>query len=358
MEKDLKITEKSLGYEELVYFITRIESSKNILILTHTSPDGDAIGSSIGLKLFLEKLGKKVDICVEDIPRSFSFLPNVKDIKEYNEFKNTLDKYMEDNNSFWYDTCICIDLNNTGRIDKRVEFFENIQNTIVIDHHVKQDKFCDISIIVENETSASQIVFNIIEYYENIVFNNEKSILDKDIMLALITGIITDTGGFRFDTTNDKTFEIAKIARNMQISFNDIITNSLLKTSKNEIELRKQALINQKYYLEDKLTITYLTKESKEYINSLPGETEAIVGMLRNIDDVEVAVFLKEISENEFKISFRSGKLDLIPIVTKLNGGGHKNAAGGYYSGNLNDGITTIIGYVKEQLIKEKYINE
>ena len=165
--------------------LKEIKIAEKIVILTHESPDGDAVGSSLALKLMIEKLGKNADVIIPEYSRLFNFLPQVEQIKQESEIKN-------------YDLAISVDCATSKRMSKR-EYFENAKRTIVIDHHGSNTMYGDFNYVNPVSPACCEILAGICSYYEIEI--------SKDIGTCIMTGIITDTGGFRHSGITPETFE-------------------------------------------------------------------------------------------------------------------------------------------------------
>lgn len=333
---------QKLSLEEILKFKEILDVSNTILLMGHENPDGDAICSCFGLKNILESLGKNVTICLDKMPENFKMFEEYDSVFGYEELKSKKNIF---------DLCICVDLNNKSRLDKRVEFLENCKQIVVIDHHITETSFGNLNLIVEGESSTCQIIYEIFEQIAIKLVNTPK------VIHPLITGIITDTGGFRFPTTNEKTLEIAKIAKGLGIEFHKIYNELILSMSKNEFELRKIAINNLKFYANDKIAVTYLDYSVKEYLNAKPGETESIVGNISNLRTVRISVFLREVESDvnvkKYKVSIRSKNLDTVDISKSFGGGGHKEASGFTISGNLDEIILEVVKKCEIKLMEE-----
>ena len=169
--------------------LKEINGVENILVLSHENPDGDAIGSSIGLCLALQNMGKNVEILMNEYPANFSFLPGIENIKNNASFEK-------------YDMAIVVDCPDINRVYKDyIPYFERAKITVEFDHHRKNSMFADYNIVNHVSPACAQILVSSFEY-----LNIE---ITKDIATNLLTGIITDTGGFKNSGITTETFEFA-----------------------------------------------------------------------------------------------------------------------------------------------------
>ena len=165
-----------------------IKKAKKTVILTHESPDGDAIGSSMAVYLALKNNNKDVDVIIPEMPRTFDFLPRVNEVKKESDVEK-------------YDLAIALDCADLKRLNGFATYFENARKTIVIDHHSINTMFGQYNYVDPVAPACAQILFGILEY-----FGVE---ITKEIGTCLITGIITDTGGFKYSNVTADTFEFA-----------------------------------------------------------------------------------------------------------------------------------------------------
>ena len=288
--------------------IEEIDKAKSIVILTHETPDGDAIGSSLALYAGLKQLGKDVDVIIPEYSKTFEFLPNSSEIKKEGRNDN-------------YDLAIAVDCGDIKRLNGFASYFENANTRISIDHHSSNTMFADYNFVNPMAPAAAQILVVILEALGVII--------DKDIGTCLLTGIITDTGGFKYKGVTAETFEFVAelLARGVNVS--DVYKKVLQTVSKPRFSLMQIAM-NRIEFLEDgKLTFTYITKEDEEKVGAGTNDHDGIVEMGRDIEGVEVSIFLRE-TDNGYKISLRSNEyVNVSDICLMFSGGGHIRAAGG-----------------------------
>lgn len=304
--------------------LEEIKLAENIIILTHESPDGDAIGSSLAMKFALEELGKKADVIVPEIPRLYKFLPAIDQVKKESDIKK-------------YELAISVDCADLKRIAGR-EYFENAKKTIVIDHHGSNNMYGDLNYVNPVSPACCEILACIFEYFQIDI--------TKEIGTCIMTGIITDTGGFRHQGINPETFEFTADLIRKGINIPDIYKRTLRTKTKSNF-LLTQRVMNRMEILEDgKVTFTYITLKDKEEVCAETGDTEGLVDIGRDIEGVEVSILIKEKEENLYKISMRSGDyVNVSDVCLMFGGGGHQRAAGATAQGTLEQ--------VKEKVLKE-----
>ena len=306
--------------------INEIKKAEKIVILTHESPDGDAIGSSLAVKLMLDKLGKKADVIIPEYSRLFNFLPAVNQIKEDSETKN-------------YDLAIAVDCATLKRLAKG-EYFENATKTIVVDHHGSNTMYGDLNYVNPVSPACCEVLAEMFDYYELDI--------TKEIGTCIMTGIVTDTGGFQYSGVNAETFEFAAELLRKGVDIPNIYKRTLRTKTKANFELTKR-IIDRMEILEDgKVTFTYINLKDEEEVGAEPGDHEGLVDVGREIEGVEVSIFIrqKEDDQDSYKISLRSKEyVNVSDICIMFGGGGHPKAAGALVQGNVEQ--------VKEKIMKE-----
>ena len=316
---------------------------KDIVITTHRNPDGDAIGSSLALYHLLIQDGHTVHVITpSEYPSNFEWMAGVEKILIYDIHTEKANEVLDKANIIF-----ALDFNSLDRIDKLGEYVMPLKaKFVMIDHHLYPEPFADFMLSETSASSTCELV------YEFIGMLGKKRNLNIDIGNAIYTGISTDTGSFRY-STNPRVFTI--VSELIALGINDVaiqdnIYNSL---SFKQLSLIGHSLNNRIEILpEYKAGIIYLTKKDFEDFTIQRGDTEGIVNYLLMLKDLKIAIFITE-QPNIVKLSLRSkGDFSVQEICRKyFNGGGHKNASGGFSHKNLK----TTIQQVKE--ILEEYKN-
>ncbi|MBO6232867.1 MAG: bifunctional oligoribonuclease/PAP phosphatase NrnA [Clostridia bacterium] len=306
--------------------LKQIQNAESIVIVAHESPDGDAIGSSLAMKLALEELGKKPDVIVPEVPEVYDFLPGREDIKSESDVKQ-------------YELAISVDCATEMRIAGR-QYFENAKHTIVIDHHGSNTMYGDFNYVNPVSPACCDILAGIFDYYNiNIT---------KDIGTCLLTGIITDTGGFKYPATTAETFEFAAELLRKGVNVSDIYKRTMDTVTRANFELTKRVMDRMEILEDGKVTFTYITKKDEDEVGAKPGDHEGLVNIGRNLIGVEVSVFIrqKEDGIDQYKISMRTnGDVNASDICLMFGGGGHPRAAGATIDGTVEE--------VKEKIMKQ-----
>lgn len=308
-----------------------IEKAKKIIILTHEAPDGDAIGSALAINLALKKLGKDTDVIITEFPKVFDFLPNRNEVKE----KSNVEKY---------DLAIALDCADLKRLIGK-EYFENVKQTIVIDHHGSNNMYGDINFVNPVSPACCEILVGIFEY-----LNIE---IDKEIGSCILTGIITDTGGFRYQGVTAETFEFTAELLRKGVNVPEIYKKVLQTKTKANFELMQRTMDRMEFLEDGKVTFTYINQKDLEDVNAGIGDHEGLVEIGRDIEGVEVSIFIrqKEDDLNSYKVSMRSGDyVNVSDICFMFGGGGHPRAAGAVIQGNIEQVKQKIMNELKKVL--------
>lgn len=288
--------------------LEEINKADDIVILTHENPDGDAIGSSLAFYGALKELGKKVDVIIPECPEIFSFLPWREDIKKEGKEEQ-------------YSLAIALDCSDIKRLNGFARYFERAKVKIVIDHHGSNTMFGDYNFVNPDSPACCQILVTVLEYL-GIDIN-------KGIGSCIAAGIITDTGGFKYSTVKAETFEFIAGLLNKGVNVASIYRRVLQMISKKQFEIRKIALNRLEFIENGKIAITYITKQEQEELQLELGDHEGIVEFGRDVEGVEVSIFLREEADGSYKISLRSNEyVNVSDISLMFGGGGHPKAAG------------------------------
>lgn len=298
-----------------------IRNKDNFVITAHHHPDGDAIGSTLGLYLALKKIGKNVDVIVDEAPKTFNYLVG------FDEIKKDSDKE--------YDVGFILDNAEIGRINKP-SLVDKMKMKVVIDHHISNTFYGDIN-YVETLSSCSMIIYKLI---------NELGIeIDGGIASAIYTGIITDTGCYRNKNVYSDTFMISSELSKI-IDVSSVIKNAVGTINMSEFKLRKIGVDNLEFYMNDRIAVTYVTLDDVIKCSATKDECSSLVNIAREIKDVEVSVLIRYF-DDETRVSLRSNNIDVNKVAEKFGCGGHKYAAGISFKNVVNSDD------VKIKIIKE-----
>ena len=306
--------------------LNKINEAESIVLLVHENPDGDAIGSGLAMYQGLKNIGKSVEFIVPKYPHIFKELPYAGDIAEV----GTKDSY---------DLAISIDCASQNQLSTWYKYFEASKSTIVIDHHISNSEYGMMNFVEGNSPACAQTLYKIFKKWNwNIT---------KDMGTCLLAGIITDTGGFQYCDVTKETFNVAAEILDLGVDLSKTYKQVYSTFTKTSLILRGKALSRMEFLFDGKLAFTYINQKDEEGLEVLSGDYDGIVNEGRNIEGVEVSVFLHEREDGAYKISFRANDyLNVSEIASNLfEGGGHVRAAGAVATGTLEE--------IKEKILRE-----
>ena len=295
-----------------------IKDCQHILIVSHAEPDGDSVGSLVALGLALAKLDKKITLFnASPIPTVYRFLPGAHRIVR--QIKN----------ADAYDLAIVLDCGDIVRIGEASAEVSKIPIIINIDHHVSNTGFGHIQLIDPNACATAEIVYRLIKALE-IPF-------DKAIATSIYTGILTDTGSFRFSNTNPAAFAISRAMTDAGAEPHNVAQRLFGTYSLGRIKLLNMALNSIEISDNGKLSMMTVTRSMLNTTGTNPEDLDGMINYARRIEDVKVAALIHEIKNgagkfsnmNRYHVSLRSdSSVDVAKIASKFGGGGHTSASG------------------------------
>ena len=342
-----------MSVEELNKLKELLAEPKKIVITTHRGPDGDAMGSSLGLYNYLKQKGHQVQIITpNDYP---SFLYWMKGNNHVIQFVK--EPEASERITLEAEIIFCLDFNTLSRIDKFAPIVEQAKAfKVLIDHHQQPDEF-DFTLSDTSASSTAQLVYEFIDMFGDIDF------IDQDIAECLYVGIMTDTGNFRFPSVTAKTHEIVAFLISKGAKHDKVYDLVHDNNSVNRLKLLGYCLNEKLEVLPDYSTaIISLTSDELNRFQYQKGDTEGVVNYALSIEGISVAAFFVE-REGIVKISFRSkGSFSVNQLARDhFNGGGHINAAGGVYGTKVKDAIEkfkSILPNYQSLLSTSKIINQ
>ena len=315
---------------ELDSIIDVINRAQKIGVFAHVSPDGDAIGSGLGLYLGLKQLKKEVEVVFDDCSSSFDFLPAREVVKKEGDKEG-------------YDLAIALDCASRARLFDPVGSFDKSKVKISIDHHASNTFFADYN-YVENHSPA--VCKTLIKIFKRLNIS-----IDLEIGTCFMAGIITDSGGFRYSDVDDETFEFAAQMLDVGVNISDIYYRTFDLKTKAQFELSTIATSRLKFYAKDRIALTYITMEDIKKTKSQLGDHEGIVSVGRNIEGVEVSIFLREDDDGTYKVSLRSNNnVKVSEIAEVFGGGGHDRASGCTIDLPLEEAIKKLVKEATKKL--------
>lgn len=307
-----------------------LKDSRTVGITGHIRPDGDCVGSCMGLYNYLADNMPELDVAVylEQPGVEFGYIDNLQQVKN------------EPDVGKHFDVFIVLDCSSLDRIEPFVSCYQNADKTICIDHHVSNESFADINLIDGKASSTCEVLYR--------TFEDDK--ISKSTAECIYTGIIHDTGVFKYSATSAETMMIAGKMMEKGIDYSDIIDNSFYKKTYIQNQILGRALLESILFYDGKCIFSLVTQNEMDFYGVTGKELGGIIEQLRLTDGVEVAIFLYEIGENEYKVSMRSKKIiDVSRIAVSFGGGGHIRAAGFTAKGTVHNIINSIGALIEEQ---------
>ena len=308
-----------------------LKDVKSVGIAGHVRPDGDCVGSCMSVYNYIADNYPDVDLHVylETIPSIFKFLKNTDKIEEATDEPQGFDLF------------ICLDCREIQRLGKAGAYFKASKKTLCIDHQLGKVGFAETEYIVPDDSSTCELVFRTMD---------EKKIT-KEIAECLYLGMVHDTGIFQYTCTTSETMRVAGVLMDKGIDYTRIVDETYNQKLYAQQLIMAKALLKSKLYLNDKVIISYITKEEMDEVGVLPRHLEGIVQQLRNTKGTEVAVFLYQTDDTGYKVSTRAtGDVDLNVLARKFGGGGHAKAAGFSMHENPESSIRKIVAELEKVL--------
>lgn len=319
------------------------EKADKIVIVSHVSPDGDAIGSSLGLWHFLNSQDKNVRVIVPNaFPDFLKWMPGAKDVILYSRYKEFADKLIQE-----ADVICCLDFNVLSRIDNMEEAIKNAPGRkMMVDHHLYPGDFAKIVISHPEISSTSELVFRLICQLGNF------SDISKEGAECIYTGMMTDTGGFTYNSNNREIYLIIGELLSKGIDKDEIYRKVFNTCSEGRLRLMGYVLYEKmQIFPEFNAALISLSRDEQKKFQYAKGDTEGFVNMPLSIKNVCFSAFLREDTEKDMiKISLRSvGTFPCNKVAAEFfNGGGHLNASGGEFYGPLEEAVELF----KQALVK------
>ena len=308
-----------------------IGDAKTIGIAGHVRPDGDCMGSCMSLYNYLKKNRPDLDVRV--------FLEFVD--KKFNIIENTDQIITTGYDGTKFDLFISLDTASLDRLGLNLPFYENAKRTACIDHHASNDGYADYNYILPKASSASEVLYDLLD----------EDLIDKSIAEPMYMGIAHDSGVFRFQSTTPKTMRIAANMIEKGVNVNMILEETFFRKTYNQMMVTAKIQGEAVLALDGKCIYGYCTSEMMEEYGVTTKDLDAVVASIRNVDGVEVAMFLYQLSEDSYKVSLRSKNyVDVSKIAVENGGGGHVRAAGAEIHGELNDIINKLLNRIKQDI--------
>lgn len=308
-----------------------LKDAKSIAIGGHIRPDGDCVGSCVGLYQYIKDNynDKKAEIYLEKFPESFKCLKGTSDIRH------------EIPADVKYDLFICLDCADKERLGFSGALFETAERTYCIDHHISNGGFAQEDYIVPDASSTSELVYNLLEYDK----------ISLDTATALYLGIAHDTGVFQYSCASPSTFRAAAKLLEKGVDAPKLIQDTYYEKTYAQNQILGRALLESILFMDKACIASYVTKKTMDFYGVDVRDLEGIVSQLRVTKGVEVAIFMYEVDTNVYKVSLRSReRIDVSKIARYFGGGGHRKAAGLTMAGTYYDVINNLSEQIEVQM--------
>lgn len=310
--------------------------AKKIAIAGHIRPDGDCIGSCTALYQYLVECKtelniEQIDVYLENFGQEYNILSGTDIIRHSYDYDDS------------YDVLISLDCSSLDRLGNALKYFNLAKKTICIDHHITNDNFADVNLVVPDASSTCEVLYDLLL----------DSRITREIAMSLYTGIVHDTGIFRHNSTSGKTMEIAASLIRKGIDFTRLIDETFIQKTYNQMQIMGRALMESMLYMDGKLIVSSINLDTMKLFGVTNTDLDGIIDQLRTVRGVEVALFIYETDDGGNKISLRSnGIVNVSDIAKHFGGGGHIKAAGCNMKGTVNEVIAEIIPHIEAQLAK------
>lgn len=312
-----------------------LEGKQSVALGGHVRPDGDCVGSTMGLYLYLKENFPQIetDLYLESVPEAYSMIRHTDEVKsELPEGKI-------------YDLFICMDCGDLQRLGFSQKLFIESKQTACIDHHVSNEAFADVNYIVPDASSTSELVYNLLDYDK----------MSLETAEALYMGIAHDTGIFRYSCTSPETMEAAAQLMRKGVDTAKITDRTYYEKTYVQNQILGRALLESIMVLDQRCIVSVVRLKEMEFFQAKPSDLEGIVSQMRQTKGVEVAMFLHETASQTFKVSLRSKEqVDVSSIAKYFGGGGHVRAAGVTMKGSVHDVINNLTALIEKQLDEKK----
>ena len=320
----------------------KILSSSRIVLSTHQNPDGDGLGSASAMYHYIKSLEKDCKIIhISDFPNQYDFLNQNNIIETYNEIDH--DEWM-----LTADLALIFDIGDYGRLGVLGNKLSNNNiYTINIDHHPNQNdgRFNDNYVNIDAAATGEMV-------YDFLIDNNIN--LNELLAQGIYTAVMTDTGSFRHNNTNQKSHKIAMDCIDYGVDNSKIYQSIYENRSKAQVALLAKVIDNIKYHSNGQIASFIVSREMVESSSAIPQDIDGFTDFVRTIEGVEISIMVYESDSNRCRINFRSkGKYRINDIAKSFGGGGHKFAAGAMADGASQIVLQQVVDQTKDAIIKQ-----
>ena len=317
----------------MIRITEEVRNAGSIAVSGHIRPDGDCVGSVMGLYLYLKKElpEAEVDVYLEKPAEIFDCISHIEDIKS--EFNNV-------DTGKIYDVFIVLDCAD-DRLGEVRALYEKARKKINIDHHISNPGCGDVRIVEPERSSTAELLYDLMD----------PAALDEEIARALYIGIIHDTGVLRYSNTAPHTLQVVSELIKFGFDFSKNIDDTFYEKTYVQTQIMGRAILESVRFMHDKCIVSMVSRRMMDFYQVTPQDLDGIVNQLLAVKGVECAIFMYEIRTLEYKISMRSkGRVDVAGVAMRFGGGGHVRAAGCTMNGTYHDNINNLSKGIAEQL--------
>lgn len=310
--------------------IDEVKEARTIAIGGHIRPDGDCVGSVMGLFLYLKKEMPEalIDVYLDRPAEIFNCISHVEDIKSIFD----TDKV--------YDVFIALDCTD-DRLGDAEPVYRRAHKKINIDHHISNSGCGDVNVVEPERSSTAELVYELMN----------PEMIDEEIAKALYIGIIHDTGVLRYSNTSPRTLQITAELIKFGFDFPTIVEETFYERTYRQTQIMGRAILESIRFLDNQCIVSMVSRRMMDFYQVTSKDLDGIVNQLQGVKGVHCAIFMYETGTLEYKVSMRSdGKVDVSAVAMKFGGGGHVRAAGCTMNGTYHDNINNLSVEIAGQL--------
>ena len=317
----------------MMRIVDEVKDAKSIAISGHVRPDGDCVGSVMGLYLYLKKEmpEAQIDVYLDKPAEIFDCISHIGDIKS------------EFNTIVAYDAFIALDT-VPDRLGGAESIYQMARKKINIDHHISNPGCGDIYVVEPERSSTAELLYELMN----------PEMIDEEIAKAIYIGIIHDTGVLRYSNTSPRTFQIVAELIKFGFDFPQIIEETFYEKSYRQTQIMGRAILESVRFMDERCIVSVVSRRMMEFYQVTSKDLDGIVNQLQSVKGVDCAIFMYETGTMEYKVSMRSnGRVDVSAVAVKFGGGGHVRAAGCTMNGTYHDNINNLSAEIVKQLKDE-----
>ena len=308
-----------------------LEGAEHIVLLGHIHPDGDCIGTTLGLLNYLRENYPQIEaeLFLDHPAAKFSYM---------NDFEKIHTEIVPEKQ---FDLCITLDASDKERLGGYAVYFDSAAKTLCIDHHRTNTGFAEQNYIIPDASSCSEVLYTLLD----------EAKISREAAQCLYTGIVHDTGVFKYNSTTRKTMEIAGTLMEKGVNAAKIIDDSFYRKTYAQNQILGKALLSSTRILDGRCIFSVVSRKEMEFYGVDTNDLDGIIDQLRITEGVECAIFIYEKAFNEYKVSLRSNDyVDVSKVAAYFGGGGHIHAAGCTMQGHPRDVINNLTGHIEKQM--------